>query len=112
MLAKNNPEKWREYNTRSYAKKLGITVEELEARRAAAIAQREQRRLNPVRRKKVKSAVPKKPKTLSPRELFHERLKKKHAKWKGTRLEKSIKPPIFLEWPEDGDGRRNNGRNV
>jgi hypothetical protein len=94
-MARNvTPEKQREYNRKSYATKLGITVKQLEARRKAA---REWKERNKARRtpdgysdgetrKRAKKSEPK----------WWQALQIKHAAYKGTRLEKSEKPPVPL----------------
>jgi hypothetical protein len=43
-------------------------------------------------------------KTQMAQDAWWERLKKKHAKWEGKRLKKSLKPPVFLEL-DKGYGR-------
>lgn len=100
-MARNvTPEKQREYNTKAYAKKLGITVEQLEARRKAA---REWKERNKARRTKdgymeISQREKLKPGPKNGQKLkadaWWEALKKKHEG--KPRLGKSIKPPIFL----------------
>jgi len=75
--ATQTPEQRKASNDRAYAKKLGITIEELEARRAAARGQN---------RKRMKKREP----------TWWQALQIKHAAYKGTRLEKSKKPPVPL----------------
>ena len=99
--ATQTPEQRRASNEKGYAKRLGITVEQLEARRQAA---REWKERNKHRRTKHgyvsdssgKLKTGPKPGSKIKRDLWWERLKKKHAKWEGTRLEKSTNKPIFL----------------
>lgn len=92
--ATQTPEQRKASNDRAYAKKLGITIEELEARRKAS---REWKERNKARRtpdgysggetrKRAKKSEPK----------WWQALQIKHAAYKGTRLEKSEKPPVPL----------------
>lgn len=106
-MARNvTPEKQREYNRKSYATKLGLTVEQLEASRQAA---REWKLRNKARRTKdgytgstrmkdgyKESTATRKTYEQSSknRDAWWEALKKKHEG--KPRLEKSTKPPIFL----------------
>lgn len=96
-MARNvTPEKQREYNRKSYATKLGLTVEQLDARRQAA---RECKLRNKERRTKdgykESTATRKKYEQSSKnRDAWWEALKKKHEG--KPRLEKSIKPPVYL----------------
>lgn len=85
-------------------------AERLEAKREAA---REWKRRNKARRTaegyvgeaepgyKEKGALRKRYNHMKKEQIqldkWWEALKKKHAKWKGTRLKKSLKPPVFLE---------------
>ena len=50
----------------------------------------------------------KRPKVLHGFDAFFEKLRKKHAG--KPRLEKSIKPPIYISWPEDFDKRLLNSK--
>ena len=91
--ATQTPEQRKASNLKSYAKKLGLTVEQLEARRKAA---REWKQRNKARRTKdgyIGGARNGKKKKV---DKFWEALKAKHAGFEGTRLEESIKPPTLL----------------
>lgn len=116
--ATQTPEQRKAANLKAYAKKLGLTVEQLEARRAAA---REWKARNKNRRTKdgyvpIDSDLKQKPgvrpgkkRSGGPKTCLDpiwEQLKKKHAKWAGTRLEKSINPPEFLDSDRGREVRR------
>jgi len=92
--ATQTPEQRKAANRRAYARKLGLTVEELDAKQA------KDRELKAQRIKQRATEHANRPhKRSGPRTYIDpvwEQLKKKHAKWKGTRLEKSIKPPVPL----------------
>jgi hypothetical protein len=76
-------------SNRARAKKLGLTVEQYEARLEAGRRWKER---NKERRTKNGYTGARKPAPTS----FYKMLKEKHKQWEGTRLEKSLKPPIFL----------------
>jgi len=79
-------------NIRARAKKLGLTLEQYEARLEAGRRWKER---NKARR--TKDGYSGARRVTKPAETsFHRMLKEKHKQWEGTRLEKSLKPPIFL----------------
>ena len=84
--ATQTPEQRRASNKKGYAKRLGITVEQLEARRAA----RKPNAQNEIKAPSQKLKTGPKPGSKMNKvkvDIWWERLKKKHAKWEGTRLE-------------------------
>ena len=100
------PEQRKASNRRGYAKKLGLTVEELDAKQAKDRELRSQS----LRQRAIDHANrPRKKRSGGPKTCLDpiwEQLKKKHAKWAGTRLEKSIKPPEFLDSDRGREVRR------
>lgn len=116
----NPKDKQREYNRRSYAKKLGITVEQLDARRKAAREWKERNKHRLVGRKYVseteaekareanrRSYAKKVGKPIPPKgnqygesdrigKVKWSDLKEKWKEFEGKPLEKSINTPIFL----------------
>lgn len=105
MAYKNlTPEQRKASNRRGYAKKLGLTVEELDAKQAKdrelKAQQKQQRAIEHANRPKKRRG----PRTYI--DPVWEQLKKKHAQWAGTKLEKSIKPPVFLDSDRGREIRR------
>ena len=97
--ANQTPEQRKASNLKAYAKKLGLTVEQLKARREAA---RKWKQQNKHRRTKDGYEGSTRKKKGEPK--WWQELQKKHAAFKGTRLEKSIKPPILLTLDENTGG--------
>lgn len=64
-------------------------------------------RRNEYKRKSRAKKKGERPKVFRGFDAVWEKLKKKHAG--KPRLEKSIKPPIYIQWPDDFDGRLVNG---
>ena len=92
--ATQTPEQRKAANRLQYARRLGLTVEQLDAKQAEAREMKERQK-----QQRAIELANKPKKRCGPNQhvdAMWQRLKKKHAKWAGTRLEKSEKPPVPL----------------